>query len=578
MKQLIKTYLKGFARICAVAAPLLMLVEVLMDLQQPTLMANIIDVGVAKHNLPYVLLVGRKMIVFAVIGFIGGAGCSVFASIAAINMCAGLRQGLFNKIQSLSFAEIDHFKTSSLITRLTNDVAQVQAMMLMMLRVMIRSPIICLGGIVMSILLIPKFTTFFAIILPVIIFCIILVLKKSVPLFTQVQERLDSVNTVMRENLLGVRVVKTFGIEGRQFKHFSRINNDLTTKSIQAQEMTFLLMPLVTLFMNLSVVSVLWFGGNWAVSGSLAIGKIMAFINYLVQITHSLLMTVNLVVNISRAQASAARINEVLQIAPSVTEPVKTEKAADARIEFHNVSFSYNQSCDYVLKNISFSVKPGQTIGIIGATGSGKSTLISLIARLYDTTAGSIFIGGVDVRRLSQAELRQKVGIVMQNSTLFSGTVGNNLRFGNRLATDAELVNAASDAQAGFINELPQQFDSPVEQRGQNFSGGQQQRLSIARTLLGQPEILILDDSTSAVDLATEARLRAALTTRMHGRSMIIIAQRVSAIKHADNILVLDHGRISAMGSHAELIKSSPIYRSIVASQFGEEALANATG
>ncbi|HYH03544.1 MAG TPA: ABC transporter permease, partial [Bacillota bacterium] len=321
MIRLIKRYLKGLARLCAVAAPLMMLLEVLMDLQQPTLMANIIDFGVAKHNLPYVIAVGGKMILFAVLGFIGGAGCSVFASLAAVNMAARLRQGLFDKIQSLSFAEIDHFKTSSLITRLTNDVAQVQTMMLMMLRIMVRSPLICLGSILMSIILIPKFATVFIIVLPLIICGIILVLKKSMPLFMQVQERLDQVNTVMRENLLGVRVVKAFGVEKRQYERFLGINDNLAEQSIRAQGRTFTLMPMVTLVMNLSVVAVLWFGGNWVVAGELPLGKIMAFINYLIQITHSLMMLVNLTVNISRAQASAARINEVLTAEPSITEP-----------------------------------------------------------------------------------------------------------------------------------------------------------------------------------------------------------------------------------------------------------------
>ena len=576
MIRLIKRYLKGTARFWAVLAPLMMLLEVLMDLQQPTLMANIIDVGVAGRNLPHVLTVGGKMMLFAVLGLIGGAGCSVFASLAAVNMSARLRQGLFDKIQSLSFAEIDNFKTSTLITRLTNDVAQVQTMMLMMLRIMVRSPLICLGSILMSVLLIPQFATVFIIVLPLIVCGIVIVLKQSMPLFMKVQERIDKLNTVMRENLLGVRVVKTFGIEGRQFQRFSGINDDLAQQSIKAQGRTFTLMPMVTLVMNLSVVAVLWSGGNWVVAGQLQLGKIMAFINYLIQISHSLMMLVNLAVNISRAQASAARINEVLETEPSLVQPDPAETMAGTAIEFQNVSLRYSRSGAAVLKNISFRIEPGQTVGIIGATGSGKSTLISLIPRLYDATEGKVLIGGVDVRRISLASLRRKIGIVLQNSILFSGTIGDNLRFGNQQAETAELLQAVADAQADFVTGLPQQFDSPVEQRGRNFSGGQKQRLSIARTLLCQPEILILDDATSALDLATEARLRSSLAARMQGRTVLIIAQRISAIKNADKILVLDHGRLVAEGRHDELIKTSPVYRSIVRSQLGEEALRDA--
>ena len=577
MFKLVLKYVKGSARIFAVIAPLMMLLEVFMDLQQPTLMSDIIDIGVANRDMNYVLHTGLQMIVYAIIGFIGGALCSLAAGLAAVNMSGQMRQGLFDKIQSLSFAEIDHFKTSSLVTRLTNDVMQMQSMMLMMLRIMVRAPLITLGGIVMSFLLNAKLALLFCILLPIVVTSIILVLQKSVPLFSQVQERLDKVNTVMRENLLGVRVVKSFSLEQRESERFKEANDALTGKSIRAQNVTFLLMPVVTLVMNISVVAVLWFGGNMVQTGSLETGKIMAFINYLVQITNSLVMGVNLIINVSRAQASSVRINEVLDIEPSITEPREPISPANYDVEFRNVSFRYDESGDFVLKNISFTMKQGNTVGIIGATGSGKSSLISLIPRLYDVSDGQVLIGGVDIRQVSLHELRRKIGIVMQDSLLFSGTIASNLTFGKENASEAELDGAASDAQATeFISTLVQKYSSPAEQRGRNFSGGQKQRLSLARTLLQDPEILILDDSTSAVDLRTESYLRAALADRMKERTVIIIAQRISAVMDADKIIVLDFGRVAAEGTHEELLCSSEIYRSIAVSQLGEEVLAYA--
>ena len=577
MLNLIKKYLIGPARLFAVIAPLMMLVEVVMDLQQPALMANIIDIGVAQRDMDYILHTGLLMVIFALIGFVGGAACSIFASLAAVNMSGELRQRLFEKIQGLSFFEIDHFKTTSLITRLTNDVSQVQNMLLMMLRIMVRSPLLCLGGILMALLLSPSLSLLFVVILPLIVGAIILVLNGSVPLFTKVQQQLDRVNTVMRENLLGVRVVKSFVMEDNQFKRFNLVNDDLTDKSIRAQNVTFLLMPVVTLVMNFSVVFILWFGGRMVISQNFEIGKIMAFINYLIQITNSLVSIVGLVMNISRAQASAARINEVFAVEPAIHEPRQPQLPQGYDIEFKDVSFRYGHSGDPVLKNISFKIREGQSVGIIGATGSGKSSLVNLIPRLYDVSAGQVLLGSVDVRQLNLGELRRRIGVVMQDSLLFGGSIGSNLRFGNESASELELGSASAAAQAsGFISAMPQGYESPVEQRGRNFSGGQKQRISIARTLLKEPRILILDDSTSAVDLKTEAALRAALAERMRGRTLIMIAQRISAVMDADQILLLEHGQIAAAGTHRELLQSSEIYRGIVVSQLGEEALTDA--
>jgi ATP-binding cassette subfamily B protein len=585
MIKLIGKYLKGPALACAIIAPTLMLVEVLMDLQQPVLMARIIDVGVANRDLAYVLHTGLKMIVCAMIGFLGGAGCSVFAAYAAVTMSGKMRQGLFGKIQSLSFAEIDRFRTSSLVTRLTNDVMQMQQMTLMTLRIMVRSPLTLIGSVFMCLTLSPRLALIFCAILPLVTVGIVLVLAKSVPAFARVQKSLDRINTIMRENLLGARLVKTFNMEGRQATRFADANDDLTEKSISAQNLTFILLPAVTLVMNLSVVAALWFGGHIVASGGsanganvgLAIGTIMAFINYLVQITHSLMMAVNLVVNISRAGASAARINEVLDTESSIANPPAPCTPVHWNVEFENVGFRYNTAAARALSDISFSVAGGETVGIIGATGSGKTTLASLIPRLYDATDGRVLVGGMDVRELDIAALRTQIAFVMQESLLFSGTVADNLRFGDETADDGRQDGALRDAQAlDFVAGLPAGKNSPVEQRGRNFSGGQKQRLSLARAFLKNPKILILDDSTSAVDLKTEAAMRGALARRMKGITVIVIAQRVSAVMNADRIVVLDFGKVAACGTHAELVRTSDIYRSIVASQLGEEAISHA--
>ena len=570
-------HLKGRALACAVIAPLMMLVEVLMDLQQPALMARIIDVGVGGRDLTCVLATGFRMVVMAALGFVGGAACSLLAARAAVDMSGRMRQELFEKVQRLSFAEIDRLKTSSLVTRLTNDVMQMQTMVLMMLRIMVRSPLTLLGSILMSFLLSPRLSLLFCVVLPVVIVSIVLAFRRSIVVFSQVQAWLDRMNTLMRESLLGVRVVRSFTIEAQQADRFAAANDGFTDRSIRAQELTFLLLPVVTLVMNLGVVAVLWFGGRMVFSGGLEIGKVMALVNYLTQITHSLMVTVNLVVNVSRAQASTARIKEVLDAEPAVAEPAEPCVPANDDIEFEQVSLRYGQGETPVLRDLSFVIRQGETVGVIGATGSGKSSLISLIPRLYDASSGRVLIGGVDVRRMGIRELRRRVGLVMQESFLFSGSVADNLRFGNERASGEAMENAARDAQAaGFIRDLPDGYAGAVEQRGRNFSGGQKQRLSIARTLLQEPRILILDDSTSAVDLITEAGLRRDFARRMKGRTLIVVAQRITAVMDADRILVLDAGRLAASGTHAGLLRDCEIYRSIAVSQLGEGVLAHA--
>lgn len=575
MTKLLK-YIKGSAIIYVILAPLMMFIEVIMDLNQPKLMSDIIDIGVANGDISYVLNVGFKMIVVAMLGILGGMLCGLFSTLASMTMGKNMRQGLFDKIQSLSFSEIDNFKTSSLITRLTNDVTQVQNMVMMALRGMVRSPLICLGGIIMSLTISIKLSIIFLIVIPLIVLSVILITSKSIPFFTEMQKKIDNVNLVMRENLLGVRVIKAFAIEDKMRKRFSYANDELMDISVKAQSVTILLWPLVTLIMNLSVVAILWFGGNYVNNGSLEIGKIMAFINYLVQIMNSSNMLIMSIINFSRAKVSADRINEVLDVESSIKDREDAGEINNFDVEFKDVYFKYNKDGEDVLKGISFKALEGEKIGIIGPTGSGKSSLISLIPRLYDTTSGSVMIGNKDVRNLKINDLRKIIGVVLQDTTLFSGSIADNLRFGMEDANEEMMESATKDAQAfEFITSSNEGYNREVGQRGKNLSGGQKQRISIARTLIKNPKILILDDSSSALDMATESKLQNSIKNRMKDATVFLIAQRISAVMDSDKIIVLDNGEIAAIGTHKELIKNCEIYRSIAISQLGEEVVLN---
>lgn len=568
-------YLKG-RMLYVVLAPLMMILEVFMDLMQPKLMADIIDIGIMNQDISYVLAVGAQMILAALLGLLGGAGCSVFTSIAAMHMGEKLRYALFAKIQTLAFLEIDKFKTSFLITRLTNDVSQVQNMINMVLRSAFRAPLLCLGGMLMAISLSPGLSIVFLVAVPVILIAVVVILKKSFPLFTVVQEKIDRINTVMREGILGIYVIKAFTIEARQAERFDEANDCLMTEGSKAQNMNMILWPVIILVMNLSIIAVLWFGGNMVNQSTLPIGKIMAFVNYLVQIMNALIMVVTLVLNFSRAKASADRINDVLDAVPSIREQTCPLKMNAFDIEFKNVSFKYNEHSEYVLKDISLKIEEGEKVGIIGATGSGKSSLVNLIPRLYDATAGQVLIGGIDVSNIKLQELRENIGVILQDSILFSGTIEENLKFGSCSADRQVVEEAARAVQAhDFIIARENAYQSIVEQRGKNFSGGQKQRISIARTLLRNPEILIMDDAASALDLATEAKLQSTLQRRMTKSTVIVIAQRISSIMDADKIIVLENGKLAAMGTHQELLDKSEIYRSIAVSQLGEERLLN---
>lgn len=573
MLKLLK-YLKGPAIFYAILAPILMLLEVAMDLTLPNMLSNIVDIGIANSDINYVLTAGAKMILFAFLGLIGGVGCSIFSTIAAVNLGQKLRDGLFAKIQSLSFLELDHFKTSSLITRLTNDITQVQTMVMMGLRILVRAPLLCIGGLWMAYRLSQSLSIVFVITIPIILIFVAIVMSKSFPLFKTMQEKIDKVNNVMRENLLGVRVIKAFTMEHKQRDRFNEANDDLMSQSIRAQKIMIILNPVVMLLVNFSVIGVLWYGGYLVQDGLLETGKIMAFINYLTQIMMSMMMVIMISMNFSRAKASADRINEVFATNSSIQENEKTAELTNYDIEFKNVSFKYHEHSEEVLKDISFKIKQGNQVGIIGGTGSGKSSLVNLIPRLYDVSEGEVLIGGQNVKTLSLSELRDKIGVVLQESILFSGTIASNFKFGYHEATQDELDDAAKDAQAmEFIQAKEDGYETVVEQRGKNLSGGQKQRVSIARTLIRDPKILILDDSSSALDMATESKLQRAIKERMKESTVIMIAQRISAVMDADQIIVLDQGEISGIGTHEELLKTNEIYRSIAISQLGEEAV-----
>ena len=574
MKKIVK-YINGSWPLVFLA-PLLMVLEVMCALMQPTLMSEIVDVGIASGEISMVWSTGLKMLGVALLGIVGGAGCTILSSKASFDAAARLRQGMFDKIQTFSFKEIDKLQTSSLITRLTNDVTIMQQTLRAVLCMMVRAPLTCVGGLVMAIAISRQLSMIFVVAIPVLAIAVTIVALRTFPMFAKMQQKIDRVNTVMRENLLGVRVVKAFVGQEKEKERFQGANEDLMNWSLQAMNRMIVLMPIVTAVMNFSVVALLWFGGNLVNIGHLEVGKIMAFMTYLMQVLGSLMMAVMMMMQFSRAKVAADRCAEVLNTEPSIADPAQPKEVEDFTVRFDHVNFSYNDTDpEPVLKDITFTAKPGQRVGIIGNTGSGKSTLVSLIPRLYDVTDGSVSIGGVDVRDLDMDALRRHIGVVLQESTLFSGNIESNLRWGGGDCDVERLSSALDDAQATeFVSKLPDGLSSIVEQRGKNFSGGQKQRLSIARTFAKEPDILILDDSTSAVDTETEAKLQQALRRRVGKGVTFVIAQRVSAIADSDLILVMEDGAIVGQGTHQELIRNNEVYRGIVASQWGEEAIA----
>ncbi len=559
----------------AILAPLAMLVEVVMDLTQPQMMQRIIDNGVAARDMNYVLMSAGLMIVFALIGAIGGIGCTIYTFKASQGFGADLRAGLFRKVQTLSFRNLDQFDTGQLVTRLTNDVTQMQEAVAALLRIMVRAPLLMIGSLIMAILTAPQLAFIPFALIPLVLAGVWWIISRAYPLYGEVQTRLDSLNTVMQENLAGVRVVKAFVRAGKEIERFGAANVNLTNQLIKVARVTAVTMPMMMILMNVGVAGVLWFGGNQALAGVMHIGQIVAFVNYLQQTLMSLLMVSMLVLQVSRAAASAQRIEKVMDSTPDVqNKPTALrEFAPRGRVAFENVTFSYDgHAGDPVLKDITFVAEPGQTVALLGSTGAGKSSLVHLIPRFYDVTGGRVTIDGVDVRDIDQTVLHRNIGIALQETVLFSGAIRDNIRYGHPGASDEEVIAAAKAAQAhDFITGMPDGYDTQLGQRGVNLSGGQKQRIAIARALLIKPTVLILDDSTSAVDVETEVEIQAALVEAQSERdqTIFVIAQRISTVLNADKILVIEDGQIAAQGRHAELLVSSPIYRDIYDSQLG---------
>lgn len=556
-----------------VLAPLLMTLEVTMDLQQPRMVERIIDEGIANLNLHLVLQTGLMMFGLAVIGALGGMSNGIFAELTVQAFAADLREALFRKVQTFSFGNLDNLETGQLITRLTNDVNQVQEAVLMILRILVRAPLLLIGSLIMSILTSPSLAFIPLLLMPVELAAVVFIVQKATPLYTLVQQKLDALNEVMQENLAGIRVVKAFVRANHEEERFGRANKNLTEQSVQAARLVAFMPAFMMLTINLGIAAVLWFGGGRVTVGDMKTGQLIAFINYLTITLFSLVMVSQLIIQLARAEASARRIQEVLDTQPQVqNQPnATTDIHMHGRVVFENVTFQYSgQDSDPVLKNISFTAEPGQTVALLGTTGAGKSSLVHLIPRFYDVSSGGISIDGQDIRSLDISMLRRNIGIALQEAILFSGTIRDNIRYGKPEASDEEVVFAAKSAQAHeFIQVMPDGYETQLGQRGVNLSGGQKQRIAIARALLLKPAILILDDSTSAVDVETETKIQKALEDIMKNRTSFVIAQRISTVLTADKILVLDDGQIAAEGTHRDLLNTSAIYREIYDSQLG---------
>jgi ATP-binding cassette subfamily B protein len=554
----------------------LIFVQSMSDLFLPTLMADIIDKGVVAGDTPYIWKIGGWMMLVAALGASASVIASYYSSKAAMGLGRDVRRRVFNHVGKFSLQEFDEVGTASLITRTTNDITQVQQVVIMMLRMVVSAPIMLVGGIIMAVSKDAKLSLVIVFIMPVLIGSILLILYKGVPLFQKVQKRLDRLNLVLRENLTGIRVIRAFNREAEEKLRLNQANKELTDVSIKVNKVMAFMMPIMMLVMNLTVVGVIWFGGMRIDHGDMQIGDLMAFIQYVMQIMFALVMASMMFIMVPRAAVSAKRINEVLNMEPTILD-VGTRKAdrEHGTLEFDHVTFSYPGAEEPALSDISFTASPGEITAIIGGTGSGKSTLVHLIPRFYDVSSGSIRVNGVDIREASQDEVRSKIGLVPQKAMLFTGTIADNIRFGKENATQDEIEHAARIAQAeDFIRKMKDGYNAEIEQGGSNLSGGQKQRLSIARALIRKPDLYLFDDSFSALDFKTDAKLRAALKDETKHATVLLVVQRVSTVVDADRIIVLDKGLIAGMGTHQELLKTNDVYREIVESQLTEEEIA----
>ena len=557
-----------------------MLTEVAGEIVLPKIMASMIDSGIGAEvaGLGTGYILSRALLMIACIGImiIGGIGGHFFAIRASVYFSADLRQGVFEKVQNFSFKNIDNFSTGSLVTRLTNDITQVQNMVRMLLIMAMRSPGMLIGGIIMACSINKELALILEFVIPILEVLIGLLLKTAFPRFGEMQKKLDNLNSGIQENITNVRVIKSFVRQDFETEKFENANSDLMNTTMRALKIVITTMPIMTLAMNITTLLVVWFGGNFVVGGSMGVGDLTAFTTYITQILMSLMMVSMLFLQLSRALASSTRITEVLKTDVDLTDEnagQKDKKVENGRVEFKNVSFKYYEKRkENVLENISFTAEPGEIVGIIGTTGSGKSSLVQLIPRLYDVTDGEVLVDGVNVKDYGLKNLRDGVGMVLQKNVLFSGSIEENLRWGDENATMEEIRAAADAAQAdGFVNAFTDGYNMELGQGGVNVSGGQKQRLCIARALLKKPKILILDDSTSAVDTATEAKIRQAFTTSLKHSTKIIIAQRITSVIDADKIIVLEDGKIIGMGNHNELMKNCEEYRDIYYSQTDKE-------
>ena len=570
----VKKYWKPFA-----IAVLFLLFEVLCDLMQPTIMASIIDVGVKQKNTTFILQMGGLMILITAFGAGLAIVRNIISSVVSQKFGRDLRSDLFRKIQSLSFDNLDKFENASLITRLTGDVTQMQNFVMGLMRIFVRAPLLAIGSVIMAVALNPTMSLVLVAVVPLVIIVIAISLKKGFPYFIKVQQSLDRLNGVTREYLTGVRVVKAFNRFEYETQRFEDANENQAQVSMKAMRLMAVFFPIVSLIVNLGIVAVIWFGGNIVHTGGMEAGQIIAFINYITQLLFSLMMISFVFITFVRAKASAERIGEVFteENIMKTPEPAATDFSQPGKIDFENVTFAYRTSSgEPAIRDISFGCLPGETVGIIGSTGSGKSSLVGLLPRFYDSTGGRVKVDGVDVSTAYPQELRKRIALVPQKVMLFTGTILDNIRWGKQDASMEEIEFAAKTAQAEeFIRKLPEGYESVLGQGGVNLSGGQKQRLSIARALVKKPEILILDDCTSAVDVNTEDKIRESLKTYSKDLTTIVIAQRITSVIHADRIVVMDNGSISGIGTHEELMKSSAVYQDIFRSQIGKEEKIN---